>query len=67
MPNDEEPPSALHNPGSGCGRLGLEQHMKMLGHQNPAEEQEIPFPPHLLQPLNRAAPKAIGKEKAVRR
>ena len=37
--------------------------MKMLGHQNPADKQEMQFLPHLLQPLDKAAPKAIREEK----
>ena len=37
--------------------------MKMFGHQNPADEQEIQLLPHLLKPLDKAAPKAIREEK----
>jgi hypothetical protein len=51
----------LHNQGSGFGGLGLDQHMKMLGHQNPADGQEMPFLPHLVKPLDKA--KAIREEK----
>jgi len=51
----------LHNEGSGFGGLGLDQHMKMFGHQNPADEQEMPFLPHLVKPLDKA--KAIREEK----
>ena len=43
--------------------------MKMLGHQNPADKQEMPFLPHFLPFvartaafLDRAAPKAIREE-----
>jgi len=36
--------------------------MKMLGHQNPADKQEMQFLPHLLQPLDKAAAKPIRKE-----
>ena len=53
----------LHNEGSGFGGLGLDQHMKMFGHQNPADEQEIQLLPHLLKPLDKAVPKAIREEK----
>jgi hypothetical protein len=37
--------------------------MKMLGHQNPADQQEMPFLPHLVKPLHKAAPQSIRKEK----
>jgi hypothetical protein len=37
--------------------------MKMLGHQNPADQHEMQFLPHLVKPLDKAAPKAIGEEK----
>ena len=37
--------------------------MKVLGHQNPADKQEMKFLPHLVKPLDKAAPKAIGDEK----
>ena len=37
--------------------------MKMLGHQNPTDEQEMQFLPHLVKPLDKAAPKAIREEK----
>ncbi len=37
--------------------------MKMLGHQNPADEQEKQFLSHLLEPLDKAAPKTIREEK----
>ena len=43
-------------------RLGPDRHMKMLGHQNPADKQEMQFLPHLLQPLDKAAAKPIRKE-----
>jgi hypothetical protein len=36
--------------------------MKMLGHQNPPDEQKMPFLPHLFKPLDKAPPKAIGEE-----
>ncbi|MGD0222413.1 MAG: hypothetical protein ABSF71_08745 [Terriglobia bacterium] len=37
--------------------------MKMLRHQNPADEQEMQFLPHLVKPLDKAVPKAIREEK----
>jgi hypothetical protein len=36
--------------------------MKMLGHQNPADEEEMQFLPHLFQPLDKAVPKTVRKE-----
>ena len=36
--------------------------MKMFGHQNPADQQEMQFLPHLFQSLDKAAAKAVGKE-----
>ena len=36
--------------------------MKMLGPQDPADEQEMQFLPHLFQPLDKTMPKPIGKE-----
>ena len=37
--------------------------MKMLGHQNPADEQEMQLLPHLLESLDKTPPKAVGEEK----
>jgi hypothetical protein len=36
--------------------------IKVLGHQNPADEQEMPFLPRLPTPLDKAAPNAIREE-----
>jgi hypothetical protein len=37
--------------------------MKVFGHQNPTDKQKMKFLPHLVKPLDKAAPKAISEEK----
>jgi len=37
--------------------------MNVLGHQNPADPQEMPLLPHFVKPLDKAAAKAIGEER----
>src|ERR1039458_9643126 len=47
---------------SGVGGLGLDQQMKMLGHEHPADQQEMPLLPHFLKALDKTATESVGEE-----
>jgi hypothetical protein len=52
----------LHDQRGGCSGLRLEEHVEMVGHQYPTDQEEIQFLLHLFEPLDKGRAETFGEK-----